>query len=205
MSHSINHLAQVVAELRYLEVLKSNNASQQDQKNQEASEKTEEVSQLQIDKDILLRQARKYIGKQEGAGALLLPSGMTVSNAYANNYQGLADEVNNIQAQTPNSEHPLYLLANAIFQTKNTEENLVNLKNSIEITLSYLNNVYNQLDQLKNESITVENRILELEGCNEVCPQIALPSGMTLGDALASNYQGLSDKVDSIFNNLLNP
>jgi hypothetical protein len=205
MSHSINHLAQVVAELRYLEIVKSNNVSQQDQKNQEVSEKTEEISQLQVDKDILLRKARKHVGEQEGAGALLLPSGMTVSNAYANNYQGLADEVNNIQAQTPNSEHPLYLLANAIFQTKNTEENLVNLKNSIEITLSYLNNVYDQLDQLKNESITVENRILELEGCNEICPQIALPPGMTLGDALASNYQGLSDKVDSILNNLLNP
>lgn len=98
MSHHI-HLARAIAETEILnEWLQAWPAARQSQEDARDAA-MEALSALHNKEEQVRQRGHQLLGEQAVAAKLELPEGMAVSEAYANNHEGLADEVAAIKAE----------------------------------------------------------------------------------------------------------
>ena len=93
MSHSLHHLARSIAETQYLQEQIDLYPAQEQAKLNEIQDKQEELADLRITFEQMVKRGDQLIGEQVVGAELLLPEGMTVQDALANNHEGIADEV----------------------------------------------------------------------------------------------------------------
>ena len=94
--------------------------------------------------------------------------------------------------------HPLHLLASAIAQEQDALATIDQNENEYDTKFAEIQAIQDQIGDLRDS--TADNRVVadRAKGAQQAHADLSLPAGMTIADALSSNYQGLADEVASL-------